>query len=102
MVCYISDIDKNSYHLDINEIYFKQEEEVIEEEMDEGPSDEYIKYFSEVMGTTPFDLEVSFDELKNDLQLDLLQAKEKYLNKTIKVSATIATMNLDEEEPHIS
>lgn len=102
MVCYISDIDKNSYHLDINEIYFKQEEEVIEEEMDEGPSEEYIKYFSEVMGTTPFDLEVSFDELKNDLQLDLTQAKEKYLNKNIKLSGTIATMNLDDEEPHIS
>ena len=102
MVCYISDIDKNNYHLDINEIYFKQEEEVIEEEMDEGPSEEYIKYFSEVMGTTPFDLEVSFDELKNDLQLDLTQAKEKYLNKNIKLSGTIATMNLDDEEPHIS
>lgn len=97
MVCYISDIDKNNYHLDINEIYFKQEEV-----MDEGPSEEYIKYFSEVMGTTPFDLEVSFDELKNDLQLDLTQAKEKYLNKNIKLSGTIATMNLDDEEPHIS
>lgn len=97
MVCYISDIDSSNYYLDINEIYFK-----LEEVVDEGPSEEYVKYFSEVMGSTEYELEVSFDELKNDLQLDLVQTKEKYLNKNIKVSGTIATMNLGEDEPYIS